>query len=216
MSAERDGAGDATGPAVVPTRRRYDSEVRRQQVADTRERILAAGVHLAHGTPRWDWRDLTVRAVAREAGVNERTVYRHFTNERELHDAVMHRLESESGAPLAGLDLSSFPDLTSRVFDYMASFVPKVPRMDDQAFIEVHQRRREALLGAVAEMAEDWSEEDQRTVAALLDVLWSLATYDRLTNAWGLDAGQASKAVTATARLVVEAVANGRRVWDQD
>ncbi len=39
---------------TAPPRRRYDSPVRRQQVAETRARIVAAGVELLHGTPSWN------------------------------------------------------------------------------------------------------------------------------------------------------------------
>src|SRR5262245_43541623 len=58
----------------VRARRRYDGTLRRQQAAETRERIVAAGSELLHGSPIRDWRALTVRAVAERAGVNQRTV----------------------------------------------------------------------------------------------------------------------------------------------
>ena len=83
--------------APARARRRYDTTLRRQQAAGTRERIVAAGSALLHRSPIRDWRSLTLRAVAERAGVNERTVYRHFANERALRDAVMHRLEEEAG-----------------------------------------------------------------------------------------------------------------------
>ena len=60
-------------------RRRYDSTVRRARVDETRARILAAGSQLAHRASRWDWSDLTARTIAAQAGVSERTVYRHFS-----------------------------------------------------------------------------------------------------------------------------------------
>ncbi len=49
--------------------RKHESPLRRQQTAETRERILVAGSELVHGFSSWDWRDLTVRAVAKRAGV---------------------------------------------------------------------------------------------------------------------------------------------------
>jgi AcrR family transcriptional regulator len=58
------------------TRRTYDSPVRRQRAAATRERILTSGAELLHGFPTWNWSELTVRAVAERAAVTERTVYR--------------------------------------------------------------------------------------------------------------------------------------------
>ena len=58
----------------VRSRRKYDSPLRRQRAAETRERIIAAGVELLHGFPVWNWSALTVRGVARKAEVAERTV----------------------------------------------------------------------------------------------------------------------------------------------
>ena len=75
--------------APASSRRRYDTPVRAQKVAATRERIVQAGSELVHGFASWDWQELTFRAVAERAGVGERTVYRHFPTERHLHDAVM-------------------------------------------------------------------------------------------------------------------------------
>ena len=134
-------------------RRRYDSPVRREQAARTRERIIVAGWELAHESPVWDWRALTVRAVAERAGVNERTVYRHFPGERELHDAVMLRLEEEAGVTLEGLRLGDVAKATARVFAHVSSFpmVPRTPR--DPTLAATDDRRRAALLRAVAAQA---------------------------------------------------------------
>ena len=74
-------------------RRPYDRTLRSQRAGETRQRIITAGSELLHRSSVRDWHELTVRAVANRAGVNERTVYRYFGNERGLRDAVMHRLE---------------------------------------------------------------------------------------------------------------------------
>ena len=50
-------------------RRRYDSPLRRQKAAETRDRILTAGSELIHGYPIWNWSALTVRAVAKRAAL---------------------------------------------------------------------------------------------------------------------------------------------------
>jgi AcrR family transcriptional regulator len=133
----------------VRARRRYDITLRRQQAAGTRERIVAAGSELLHGSPIRDWRALTVRAVAERAGVNERTVYRHFVNERALRDAVMHRIEEEAGIDLAGLRLENVADAAARIFEHVSSY-PRKPRPPlDPTLTEASQRQRKALLGAV-------------------------------------------------------------------
>ena len=40
------------------TKRRYNSPLRQQQAAATRERIVAAGAKLVHSYPAWDWTNL--------------------------------------------------------------------------------------------------------------------------------------------------------------
>ena len=194
-------------------RRKYDSPVRRQQAAETRERILAAGSELVHGFPRWDWRELTVRAVAQRAGVNERTVYRHFSSERELHEAVIRRLQEEVGDPLDGLTLEGFDEVVAQLFGYLASFAARPRQTTDPTFVAVDERRRQALVAAVEPSTAGWSEADREMAAALLDALWSVPTYERLVAVWGLDTERATKAVTGLIRLLVTAIEDGRRPW---
>jgi AcrR family transcriptional regulator len=194
-------------------RRKYDSPVRRQQAAETRERILAAGSELVHGFARWDWRELTVRAVAQRAGVNERTVYRHFSSERELHEAVIRRLQEEVGDPLDGLTLEGFGDVVARLFEYLASFAASPRQTTNPTFVAVDERRRQALVAAVEPSTTGWSEADREMAAALLDALWSVPTYERLVAVWGLDTGRATQAVTGLIRLLVAAIEDGRRPW---
>jgi AcrR family transcriptional regulator len=196
-----------------PPRRKYESPLRRQQIAETRERIVAAGSEIVHGASSWDWRDLTVRAVAKRAGVNERTVYRHFTGERELRDAVMGRLQEEAGLPFDDLTLDEFAAVVARLFDFLSSFAaaPRTPQ--DPTFVAVDERRRQALLAAVERSTDGWSETDREMAASLLDMLWSVAAFERLVAVWGLDTGQATRAVTGLIGLLVDAIRAGRRPW---
>jgi AcrR family transcriptional regulator len=179
--------------------RSYESPVRKQRAAETHERILAAGSELVHELPGWDWRALTVRAVAERAGVNEKTVYRHFSSERDLHDAVMRRLEEEADIDLGTLALDDVGAATERLYSYLASF-PANPRPHrDPTFADTDKRRRAALLDAVAGARPDWSEKDRAMAAAALDLLWILPSFERLVTAWDLDADDAA----ATAAWVI-------------
>jgi AcrR family transcriptional regulator len=197
--------------APVRTRRGYDSRRRLQQAAQTRERVVAAGSELLHGSPIRDWRALTVRAVAERAGVNERTVYRHFVNERGLRDAVMHRLEDEAGIELAGLRLEDVAGAAARIFEHVSTY-PLEPRPPlDPTLTEAGQRRRKALLGAMADRSAGWPEADRVVAAAMFDVLWSVASYERLVVDWPLDRAQAIRGISWVIGLVEEAVRKGRR-----
>lgn len=193
-------------------RRRYDSPVRRRRAAETRERIVGAGAELLHGFPVWDWGALTVRAVAERAGVHERTVYRHFAGERELRDAVMARLEEESGVDLEGLALDDLPDFAARVLEFVSSFPLESRAPRDPTLLVAHRRQRDALLAAVASgPAAAWSDVDRTIAAAALDVLWSVVSYERLVADWGLDPQDAIRGVTWLIGLVVDALGTGRR-----
>jgi AcrR family transcriptional regulator len=183
--------------------------LRRQRAAETRERIVAAGADLLHGVPIWNWRALTVRAVASRAGINERTVYRYFANERELRDAVMRRLEEEAGIDLNGLGLEDIRDVTARVLAYASSFplVPRVPR--DPTVAATNARQREALLTALAPATPGWEDVDRETAAAILDVLWSPMSYERLVTDWQLGPKEAIRGVTWVIDLIEDAIRRG-------
>ena len=192
-------------------RRRYDSELRRKRAAETRQRIIAAGARLLRGFAIWNWHALTVRAVAKAARVNERTVYRHFENERELRDAVLARLQEEARVDLEGLALEDLRAVTARIFAYVSSF-PLEPRTPhDPTLTAAGKRNRDALLAAVAAETRTWSKEDRALAAAMLDVLWSVASYERLVADWKLDPKEATRGVTWVMGLIEHAIRNGRR-----
>ena len=197
-----------TDPA--PSRRRYDSPVRRERAAQTRERIVVAGAELLHGFPVWNWRALTVRAVAERAGVNERTVYRYFANERELRDAVLELLEEEAGVDLTGLTLDDVREVTTRILEYSSSF-PVAPRTErDETVAAANARQREALLAAVAEHTADWSDVDRALAAAMFDVLWSPVSFERIVVDWDVDAKEAIRGITWVIGLIHTAITEGR------
>jgi len=194
----------------APARRRYDDTLRRQRAGETRDRIVGAGSDLLRGSSIRDWRALTVRAVAERAGVNERTVYRHFGNERGLRDAVMQHLQEEAGVDLAALQLEDIEAVTARILEHVSAY-PIEPRpLLDATLTQTAERRRMALLRAVATRADAWTQAD-RTAAAVFDVLWSVGSYERLVAHWRLDRDEAIGALTWVIRLVEQAIRNGQR-----
>jgi AcrR family transcriptional regulator len=178
--------------------------------AATRRRIAAAGSELLHASHVRDWEAITIRAVAKRAGVNERTVYRHFGNERTLRDAVMQQLEAEAGIELEDMRLADVAGLTARIFRHVSSFqLAPGPALDD-TLSQTRRRVHSALTDAVKGAAEGWSEEDRTMAGAVLDLLWSVGAYERLVRDWDLDADQATRAITWVIALVEDAVRHGR------
>jgi AcrR family transcriptional regulator len=181
--------------------RRYDSTVRQRQAAETRDRIVDAGCELLRDASVRDWQGLTLKAVAAKAGVAERTVYRHFTNERGLRDAVLRRIEDEAGIDLAGVELDDLPKVATRILQHVSGYPIAERPVLDPTLGDAARRQRAALLGAVG---------DRPDVAAVLDVLWSVASYERVVADWGLEPEQAVGALAGAMQAIVDAVGSER------
>jgi len=190
--------------------RTYDGTLRRERAAETRERIMVAGSELLHRESIRDWKKLTVRAVAERAGVNERTVYRYFGTERGLRDALMQRNEQEAGINLAGMQLEDIGTVAAQIFEHVSQY-PREPRPPlEPTLADAKQRQRDALLGAIATRADQWSDEEQTVAAAVFDVLWSVASYERLVVDWQIDRARAVRGISWVIELVEQAVRDGQ------
>ena len=192
-------------------RRPYNSPVRRQKVAETRDRIITAGADLMHGYPIWQWAALTVRAVAQRAGVNERTIYRHFATERQLRDAVLERLQEEAGVSLEGMDLGDLKGVAERIFEYVSAFPIEARTLTDPTVAAENERQRAALLDAMKRAAKRWSPTDRTIAAGVFDVLWRPAAYEILVADWGLPPKEAIRGITWVMALVENAIKQGSR-----
>jgi AcrR family transcriptional regulator len=189
--------------------RPYHSPVRQAQAAQTRDRIVAAGAELAHSLQSWDWRELTVRSVAERAGVNERTVYRHFPTEKDLRDAILGRLLEEAGVVVEDLALDDFAATTARVVSYLSTFATKPRVVSDPTFVAVDQQRRAALLEALAARTPTWSPRERTRAAALLDVFWSIPTLERMGTAWEMAEDEIAGAIGWAISLIERAIDEG-------
>ncbi len=189
--------------------RPYDSTLRRERAAETRERILDAGSELIHRSSVRDWKKLTVRAVAERAGVNERTVYRYFGSERGLRDAMLHRNEQEAGIELEGMQLEDVATVAAQIFDHVCQY-PREPRPPlDPTLVAAKDRQHQALLDAVASEVGQAPEAQQVTMAAVLDALWSVAAYERLVVDWEIDHARAVNGIAWVIGLVEAAMRKG-------
>ena len=106
----------------------------------------------------------------------------------------MLRLGEEAGVDYEQLALAEVAEIAGRIFRSLGSFavsdVTSPP--NDPTFVAVDQNRRAALLRAVAASKPELSERQQLTLAASLDVLWGVPSYDRLVSAWGMSPDEAA------------------------
>lgn len=173
--------------------RNYDSSRRQSQ---GRDRILDAALGLARVRGGWSWADITFKAVAAAAEVSERTVYRHFPTQRDLHEAMLLRINQEARISYGGLALEEVPDVVERLFRSLGTFTPDLVArtQPSDAAIAMNRERMQSLLHA--------NEGDVR-LAALFDVLWSTDAYERLVLSWRMTTEEAIDTVTWALRALV-------------
>ena len=147
--------------------------------------------------------------MAERAGVNERTVYRYFGSERGLRDAVMQRNEQEAGIELAGMGLEDIATVAARILDHVAQYPREPPPVLDPTLMAAKDGQHQALLDAVGSAVGRAPDPQQVTVAAVLDALWSVATYERLVDGWSIEHAQAVEGIVWVIGLVEAAVRKG-------
>ena len=201
-------AGGPAGPSGAA--RTGGTPLKRDRAAETRERIVDAGSELLHAGSVRDWRRLTVRAAAKRAGVNERTVYRHFGSEKGLRDAVLNRHAEEAGIELDGMQLEDLAKVAAQIFDHVSSYPIESRVQLDPTLVEANQRQNNAVLGAIVARTEGWPADRQMLAAAMVDALWSVATYERLVVNWHADLEQAIRGASWVIGLIEQAVNEGR------
>lgn len=194
------------------SRRPYNSPARRRQAEQTRERIVSAGAEIVRELPTWDWRLLTFSAVADRAGVGRRTVFRHFPTEDQLRTAVLQRLEESAGVDYDQVSVDTVADVSAHVFNSLQDFASPAADVKhvEPAFYAAFQRRRQALIRAIDEAAPQWSPAQRRAATAMLDLLWDVSTFHRLTSSWQLNNDDAATTLGWAIALITDAVKAGK------
>lgn len=191
-------------------RRPYESPVRRQQTEATRQRILDAGCAVLEQNPSWDWREVTFRAIATETGLSDRTVYRYFANEEELHAAILGQLAQKSGASLDGGSLQDVRTNVVRFLSWYARHATPAGPGGSAGGGGAEPARRRSLALMVESATPTWEDRDRRSVAGVLDLLTNVRVYEPLLRSWGMSPDQATTAVAWLVGLVTDAIEQNR------
>lgn len=163
---------------IADSGRSYRSELREQQSVATRERILDATTRvIARGLA-----EVTVPAVAREAGVSVPTVYRHFGTKRDLLAALQPHLQRR-----AGIDRIAPPDSIDGLRGTLMALISGMDGLDSVARAalaspageevrRIHAPNRFKLGRTVVDgIAPELPEADRDRVARVLLVMTSSA-----------------------------------------
>src|ERR1700683_5274716 len=182
----------------------YHSPLRRAQAAATRGRVLAGGASLMEaGT------ELTYSAIARAAGVQERTVYRHFPAKADLEAGLWEWITSrlthvDFGAATADELIASMRRSFSG-FDASAPLIQAMLHSTQGREVRLRQQPdRRAMFRACVDAAVPEAEPAVRErVAAALQVLYSAPSWELLRTFWGMDADQAADTIELAIRSLL-------------
>jgi AcrR family transcriptional regulator len=183
----------------------YMSPLRQQYTAQTRQRILDAAIASIQGGAV---ESLTIAWVAKQAGVTQRTVYRHFQTREELLKAVWPRMQSRVGMAGFPHDVQSLLAAPARLyprFDAEAGAVRA--SMYSQAGREVrtsaNPERQKAFMACLAQAMPDADDATRRRRAAVIQMIGSSHGWACLKDYWGLDTDEAARAAREAIALLL-------------
>lgn len=194
------------------TPRTYSSPLREARATETRERILAAVAAWlqddAHGAFTFD-------DIAERAGVERRTVFRHFESREAMLEAFwawINARVSPQALPTSLAELVDGPRLTFPKFDEEEGVIKgSLHTREGRAMrLGVVDRRREAFQLALREATRGASAADKRRLEAVAHALYSAAAWETMREYAGVDGKQAGDAASWALAVLCNAVREGR------
>jgi len=190
------------------TGRAYRSELRAQHADETRARILdATGRVMADGIA-----NVSIPAVAREAGVSVPTVYRHFATKAELLAAMYPHLLRRTGLDelVPPRSIEELKDGLRTLFEHTDSFDDLArAAMASPASGEVRRLSMTRRLGWAREFAETnaptLAEADRDRIARLIVVLTASSSVRMWREQLGSSVDEAADDVDWVVRAVIGA-----------
>jgi AcrR family transcriptional regulator len=188
--------------------RAYRSELRADQAAATRERIIDATVRvMARGLA-----DVTMPAVAREAGVSVPTVYRHFATKRDLLAALQPDLQQRTG-----IDRIAAPTSIDGLRSTLEALIGGMEGLDDvtraahaspaaEQVRRVHAPSRFKLVRThVDGIARHLSEADRDRIARLLVIMTASPALRMWRDDFGASVEEVAGEIDRTVRAAIAA-----------
>jgi AcrR family transcriptional regulator len=201
----------------MSTARPYNSPLRDAQAHATREAILNALYGLMGSGAGPD--EIGMEAIAQGAGIQRRTIFRHFATKEDLLAAFWVWLNDRIGAspsPRGLPDILNGPREAFPRFDTHEAAMRAAlhsPTGRDMRMATVAGRRAlfaQALRPALATAAP----EDARRVEALAHLLFSASAWEVLKDYGGLSGDEAGETASWALEVILSAVTPGQTVAD--
>lgn len=175
----------------------YDSPLRRRQQAATRDAILEATGLLVE---EQGLDALSFAAIAERAGVQERTVYRHFATRQDLLTAFWAWVNDQAGIagfPASEADLRRLPPEVYARFDGQAGLMRALvfSEAGRQFRLAVNDQRQAAYRQILGDRLKDQPPEVADRLCALVQLLYSATAWATMRDCWPLDGRAAGETV---------------------
>jgi AcrR family transcriptional regulator len=189
----------------------YESPLRKEQKEATRQRILDAAARLMEDR---ELQELSFAAIASEAGVKERTVYRHFANKSALLAGLWEWFQTRvryGAIAEAEADLVEKPKHTFAGFDENEPLARALwsSRQGREFRLSNVEARKNGIKKAIADATSRLPAREATWIAATIHVLYSGAAWSTMKDYWGLSGEEAGQAASMAIQLVLNAVRQG-------
>lgn len=197
--------------------RAYNSPLRDQQMQETREAILMALYELMSEEDAPD--DIAIEAIAQQAGIQRRTVFRHFPAKADLLTAFWPWLNARIGTNVA-------PETLQDLLDGPKTAFPKFDAHEGAMRAALHSRtgremrmgtvpaRRARFAAALAPAIGSLAPADARKVEALAHLLFSASAWEALKDYGGLTGTQAGETASWALEVILSAVTTSTDIAD--
>jgi AcrR family transcriptional regulator len=193
--------------------RTYSSPLRERQAQRTRDLILDALTELLSELPA---DEITTREIARRAGVSQPTVYRHFPDRNALLEGLGARIAHLTGGH-DSLPLESLDNLTAHGLRAFAAPEANPAVATAEAVLNADPRRlssssraRSTELGrVVTESLPQYDEDDHVRITALLRTLYSVQTWLRMREEFGIPGTESGPIVAWAMETLVREIRAG-------
>jgi AcrR family transcriptional regulator len=186
----------------------YDSPLRAEQKQATRQRILDAAGRLMEDR---GLEEFSFAAIAREAGVKERTVYRHFRNKDALLEGLWGWFQARTrygSIARTEAELLAKPEHTFPAFDdneQLARALWSSPQGREFRLSNVEERKA-GIKAAIADAVRGLPPRQAKWIAAIVHVLYSGGAWGTMKDYWGLSGTDGGKASALAIELLLNAV----------
>ncbi len=196
----------------MSTTRAYNSPLRAAQTQGTREAILSALFSLMESAANPD--DIGMDSIAARAGVQRRTIFRHFESKEDLLRAFWPWLNARIGAsvtPMTPEDVSGGPRQAFPLFDAHEAAIRGAihSRTGREMRAGMVDDRRRAFSAALSPALATLPQGDRKKIEALSHLLYSASAWELLKDYGGLDGTEAGEAASWALELILSAAGSG-------